>query len=218
MIVAYFRLSKDNGKGLGLEAQQAIVQHFHKGNIVKAFTELKSAKNITDRPILREAIAYCLQHGYTLVVAKVDRLSRNVDDCRLILSQLDGKLLACDIPGTIDKFTLTLYAAFAERERELISLRTSQALQAKKRKMGKWHKGSPDIRERQKTAIEANKSKAANNPNNIRAMSVITDKRLQGLTLAQIAAHLNEMKFTTSTGKLFTPTQVSRLLPKTVSI
>src|SRR5690242_897137 len=89
--IAYYRVSKDSHKsgrsvsnGLGLEAQKQIVEHFYRDNIVKDFTETKSAKNITDRPVLQEAIKYCLDNDCWLVVAKLDRLSRSVDDVRFV--------------------------------------------------------------------------------------------------------------------------------------
>ena len=123
--VAYYRLSKmdDRSAGLGLEAQRQIVEHYFRGHDIKSFTEIKSAKNITERPQLQQAIAFCIAHNCNLVVAKLDRLSRDVDDCRHVLHILGSRLRSCDIPGPLDKFTLTLFAAFAERERELISLR-----------------------------------------------------------------------------------------------
>lgn len=215
--VAYYRISRDDGKsrsqGLGLEAQQTIISHFCGGNIVKEFTEIKSAKNIYERPILQEAIRYCLDNKCTLVVAKVDRLSRNVDDCRQILDTLGGNLLSGDIPGTIDLFTLTLFAAFAERERMLISIRTSQALQAKKAREGKWHAGNPaltngDYRKASKDAIQA---KAATNENNIRAKVVISLKRAEGMSYQAIADYLNAQQFRTAQNKEFNPVQVQRL-------
>ena len=130
--VAYLRVStKQQGEsGLGLEAQQSIVNHYYSPEVT--FIEVKSGSNIKARPELAKAIKYCLENNATLVVAKLDRLSRVVEDCLAIWKKLDGRIRFCDIPGTPDKFTITMYAAFAERERELISLRTKQALQAKK--------------------------------------------------------------------------------------
>lgn len=215
--VAYYRISKENkkskSKGLGLASQKSIVEHFYKQGIERSFTEIKSAKNITERPILKEAIQYCLENGCTLVVAKIDRLSRNVDDCRYVLSILKGNLLSCDIPGTIDKFTLTLYAAFAERERELIALRTSQALRAKIKKEGAWQKGNPQFKD-QSIQVKANKAVqelANTNENSIRASEMICSKRKEGLNFKQIAELLNQKKFYTPKGKQFQAVQVQRI-------
>ena len=222
--VAYYRISKDDGRsrsrGLGLEAQESIVKHFYRNTIVKEFTEVKSAKNIKERPILQDALAYCLANGCALVVAKVDRLSRNVDDCRLILQELKGNLLACDIPGPIDKFTLTLFAAFAEREREMISLRTSQALQAKLKREGTWQKGNDLFKnaEFREKAYAANRLKASTNGNNVRATEIIALKKQEGFNFVEIANYLNHKQFKTSKGKDFGPVQVQRLFDKMQSL
>ena len=82
--VAYYRVSTEKQKksGLGLESQKAIVQYFSeidKATIIKEFTEAESGKAIDNRPQLQQAINYCLAHGYTLIVAKLDRLSRDVE-------------------------------------------------------------------------------------------------------------------------------------------
>jgi DNA invertase Pin-like site-specific DNA recombinase len=208
--IAYYRTSKD-GKGragLGLDAQRAIVTRFY--TIETEFIEVKSAKTITDRPVLQDAMRYCIANNCGLVVARVDRLSRDVDDCRLILKQLTNKLFACDIPGTIDKFTLTLYAAFAERERELISIRTSQALQAKIKRDGAWQKGNASESFR-KAGNEANKAKAQSNINTVRASETIRQMIANGLNYAQISAKLNENEFKTANNCSFTPVQVKRI-------
>lgn len=204
-------MGRSRSIGLGLEAQRAIVTRFY--TIQNEYIEVKSAKNITERPILQEAIKYCIEHNCGLVIARVDRLSRDVDDCRLILKQLEGKLFACDIPGVMDKFTLTLYAAFAERERELTSIRTSQALQAKLKREGPWQKGNAlfsteAVRNAAKATIKA---KAKANPNNVRARSYIAELRQNGLNYVQIAAKLNENSYKTSQNCDFSPMQVKRL-------
>lgn len=219
---AYFRTSTDShkagkskSKGLGLQAQQLIVRHYAKDNLVKEFTEIKSAKNISDRPVLKEAIDYCIQNNCWLIVAKLDRLSRNVDDVRLVHQQLNKKITFCDIPsdGETDLFTITLFAAFAERERELISLRTSQALKAKIEKEGKWQKPSDLILsgELAMRAKKANKEKALNNENTIRAREVITSRLKEGLSYSEIAEILNGSKHRTPAGKEFRATQVQRI-------
>jgi DNA invertase Pin-like site-specific DNA recombinase len=137
--VVYYRVStKRQGKsGLGLKAQKTYVNHFiNSDQIVKEFTEVASAKymDCDNRPQLCEALDYCIENGYTLVVAKVDRLSRKTEHALDIYNALEGRLISCDIPN-LDKFTLTLFMAIADRERELISIRTKQAL-AERKKQG----------------------------------------------------------------------------------
>ena len=220
--ISYVRVSKDSHKagksrseGLGLDAQRNIIQHFYGENVVKEFIEVKSAKNIHERPVLREAIQYALENNLWMCLAKLDRLSRDVDHVRSILKQMDGQISFCDIPseGKADIFTITIYAAFAERERELISLRTKQALQAKLKREGPWQKGNPDFTsgEANKKAVLACKLKAGLNENTIRASEIIADKRKAGMTYEAIASLLNEKKFASPTGMDFHPMQVYRI-------
>lgn len=221
--VAYFRISLDkamkdeHGKKIkdssfGLDAQKAIVHHYYKP--VKEFVEIRSGKNITDRKVFQECLEYCIKNNAYLVCAKQDRLSRNVDDCRSILEQLKGRLVLCDIPGQLDKFTLTMYAAFSERERELIGIRTSLALQQKLKTEGKWQKSNPEFKNGNiaKVGRQAHTDNAKSNLNNKRAASVICSKIKEGMSLQAIVQHLNDNGFKTSTGKAFTNgTQVKRI-------
>ncbi len=219
---AYYRVSVDNyekgqskSRGLGIDAQKTIVSTYCRDTVVMEFVETKSAKDVASRPVLQDAIKYCLENDCWLVVAKLDRLSRNVDDCRGIVQKLRKRIVFCDIPseGEADMFLLTMYAAFAERERELISLRTSQALQIKLKREGPWQKGnllgfSKETRDKGRLQHQLN---TANNPNNIRAREIIKAKRTEGLNFAQIAAYLNEKQFKTSKNKEFSTIQVQRL-------
>ncbi|MFK7983226.1 MAG: recombinase family protein, partial [Saprospiraceae bacterium] len=134
--IAYYRVSTEKQKksGLGLESQKAIIQHFSeidKATIVKEFTETESGKAIDNRPQLQQAINYCLKNGYTLIVAKLDRLSRDVEHIFQIKKKLGKLFISCDLPNT-DSLTLSIFAGIAQRERELISIRTKLALKAKK--------------------------------------------------------------------------------------
>lgn len=223
--LAYYRISKDNheagkskSKGLGLDAQQQIVNHFFGANIAIALTETKSAKNITDRPILKEAIELCLKHGYWLCTAKLDRLSRSVDDIRYIHKILKGKIAFCDLPssGEPDLFTITLFSAFAERERQLISLRTSQALQAKLRRGESWGSPKPHIRNGSMNQLsrEAKNRIALSNPNSIRASIIIHQLRSAGKSLRTISQILNSNQFKTPLGCQFNQTSVKRILKR----
>jgi len=142
--VTYRRVStQEQGRsGLGLEAQQQILDHFlNDQDVIGEFTEVMSGAK-DDRPELKQAIDLCLAENAFLAVAKTDRLSRDTVYTLKVHEQLDGRLWAGDIPtepgAKMDRFMLTLIAAMAERERLLIGLRTSQALQAKIRR------GDPD--------------------------------------------------------------------------
>jgi DNA invertase Pin-like site-specific DNA recombinase len=220
---AYYRVSKDShesgkskSKQLGLDAQTNIVRHFFKDDVIAEFTEVKSAKNITDRPVLQETLDYCLKNNCWLVVAKLDRMSRNVDDVRAIVKQLNRKVVFCDIPseGEADMMMVTMYAAFAERERELISLRTKQALKVKMERDGKWQKGSSDMDNLRKLAVKATTEKAMSNENSIRASELVIDKRIAGWSYIKIAELLNTKKFSTPKDGLFYPQSVKRIFEK----
>lgn len=132
--IAYYRVSTaDQGRsGLGLEAQQETVKRYIQkmgGELLEEYTEIESgAKN--DRPQLNKALNLARRRGSIFIIAKLDRLSRN----HLFISQLmESKVefVACDIPEA-NSFTIHIFSALAQQERELISTRTKQALQAKK--------------------------------------------------------------------------------------
>jgi DNA invertase Pin-like site-specific DNA recombinase len=129
--VAYFRVSTDRQgrSGLGLEAQQkAVRDYLSGGNIVAEFIEVETGKS--DRPELAKALAACRRHKARLVIAKLDRLSRNL---AFIAALMDAgvEFIAVDNPHA-NKLTLHILAAVAQHEREMIAERTRAALQAAK--------------------------------------------------------------------------------------
>jgi DNA invertase Pin-like site-specific DNA recombinase len=132
--IAYYRVSTDRqGKsGLGLEAQERAVMDFLNGGsweLVEAFTEIESGKR-KDRPELAAALAACKRHKAKLIIAKLDRLSRNV---AFVANLMDsGVDFTCvDMPEA-NRLTIHILAAVAEHEREMISKRTKEALQSAK--------------------------------------------------------------------------------------
>ena len=133
-IVSYLRVStaRQGASGLGLEAQRAAVASFAMGSshtVLTEFVEVESGSKSV-RPQLNAALATCRLHRATLVIAKLDRLARNV---AFIANLMDGgvEFVACDMPHA-NRLTLHLLAAIAEHEREMISQRTRAALQAAK--------------------------------------------------------------------------------------
>ncbi len=133
-IVAYLRVStaRQGASGLGLEAQRAAVQGFAAAGghtILAELVEVESGGK-ADRPQLTAALAMCRLHRATLVIAKLDRLARNV---AFIANLMDGgvEFVACDMPHA-NRLTLHLLAAIAEHQREIISQRTKAALAAAK--------------------------------------------------------------------------------------
>jgi DNA invertase Pin-like site-specific DNA recombinase len=133
--IAYYRVSTDRQgrSGLGLEAQrEAVTGYLNGGNwqLLDEFVEVESGKRDDNRPQLAAALAACRKHKATLVIAKLDRLARNV---AFIANLMDSKaeFVAVDFP-TANRLTLHIMAAFAEHEREMISARTKAALAVRK--------------------------------------------------------------------------------------
>lgn len=142
-LISYLRVStrKQGRSGLGEDAQRHAVENFaaaHNASIIGEFVEIESGKK-ADRPKLKEAMQDCKQCGATLIVAKLDRMARNV---KLLLTLVDSgvPVVFCDFPeiNTADPITgrliLTMLAAVAEFEGRRISQRTKEGLQARKRK------------------------------------------------------------------------------------
>ena len=133
-LVAYYRVStaKQGASGLGLEAQQEAVRiYLHGGNwsIVDEVTEIESGKR-NDRPALARALSLCRVHGATLIIAKLDRLARNVAFISNLM-EAGVDFTAVDFPQA-NRLTIHILAAVAEHEAEMISARTKAALAAAK--------------------------------------------------------------------------------------
>jgi DNA invertase Pin-like site-specific DNA recombinase len=138
--VAYYRVSTTGQgvSGLGLEAQREAVERYLNGgswSLIEAFTEIETGKgsNALDRrPQLKAALAYARKHKATLVIAKLDRLARNVHFISGLIEQ-GVRIVAADMPDA-DITMLQIYAVMAEREGRAISERTKAALAAAKRR------------------------------------------------------------------------------------
>lgn len=134
--VAYYRVStqRQGASGLGLEAQYESVRFFVRSNemkLEKEYVEIETGKR-NDRPVLKRTLAYCRKYDTLLIIAKLDRLGRNV---AFIAALMESKVqfIAVDNPYA-DPFLLHILAAFAEKERIAISKRTKEALQAAKKR------------------------------------------------------------------------------------
>src|SRR3989440_7263286 len=130
--IAYFRVStaRQGRSGLGLEAQrQAVQSHLNGVKPISEFTEVESGRR-SDRPKLAEALAACRVHKATLVIAKLDRLARNV---AFVSNLMDAgvEFEAVDFPQA-NRLTIHILAAVAEHEARMISERTRAALAAAK--------------------------------------------------------------------------------------
>ena len=213
--IAYLRVSTDKQgeSGLGLDAQQAAVARFG-GTVLDSFVEIESGRK-SDRPRLADALQRCRETGATLLIAKLDRLARNV---RFIatLMESDVRFVACDMP-TADPFRLHIEAAVAEEEARRISQRTKAALaaaKAKGTKLGgfKGHYISADERAAgaKVRADEAQKFAAG-------VLPAIESARIEGATtLREIASALNRRGVNARRGGSWTAMQVSLVLDCTV--
>lgn len=210
--VAYYRVStaRQGASGLGLEAQQSAVQTFAKdGLIVQEFTEVESGKQ-NQRVKLLEAIAVAKAAKATLLIAKLDRLSRNAG---FIFALRDSGVdfTCCDIPDA-NSLTVGLFAILAQHERETISTRTKDALRAKKARgctLGTPANLTATARER---SIAVRQQKRQQEPALRQALSLITLLHAQGVAYAAIARRLNTAGFTTLQGKQYSHVQVKRML------
>jgi DNA invertase Pin-like site-specific DNA recombinase len=212
--VSYLRVStaRQGESGLGLEAQRAAVVNYVKSlsggaEIVREFLEIETGKR-ADRPVLAEAIHFCKECGAILLVAKLCRLSRNL---HFITTLQNSKIEFCaaDNPHATP-FLIHILASVAEFERNQISSRTKEALEAAKRRGIKL--GNPEYEDAISKAVEARQKIAAGRNAGLRKM-VAEVMEKTGLTkLADIAQALNLRGIKTNRGCEFTPTQIHRLL------
>ena len=211
--VSYYRVStkKQGDSNLGLAAQKTIVSSFCKdGQIIGEYTDIESGtRKGNNREGLKQAIRHAKESECRLVIAKLDRLSRNVLFITTLMeSGVD--FVACDMP-TANKFTIHIFAALAEQEADLISQRTKSAL-AELKKSGK-QLGSPKnltnaaIKKGRETRI----NNARSNENNSKASVLIRLLKENGHSLTSIAVQLNDGGFRTRKGKTFQAVQVQRL-------
>lgn len=215
--VSYLRQStkKQSLSNLGIEAQREIIQKYL-GQIkpIAEFVETESGKK-TDRPKLAEALELCRKTKSTLIVAKLDRLSRNVAFTSKLLES-DVEIKFCDFPEA-NRLVLHIIASIAEYEAGLISTRTKQALKAKKARgvrLGKPENLVNNLGKAISNSNLTNRQKALDNDNNRRAIAMLKVMANQDLSLSEMARRLNEEGFVTSQGKQFTAWQVSVLLKR----
>jgi DNA invertase Pin-like site-specific DNA recombinase len=203
-LIALYRVStRRQGKsGLGLDAQRSIVQGFGTNHeIVAEFTEVESGRK-ANRPQLQAALLACRQRGATLVVAKLDRLARNVHFLSTLMES-GVEFIACDMPSA-NRMTIQILAAVAEDEAQRIRSRTKDAWQQRKSRGWQFNGEMPA------NGWQSNQSAAAK----FRKSLAISARQLRdkGLSLIQIAHNLNGQGLRTRQNKPFTPTAVWRIL------
>jgi len=219
-LIGYVRVStKGQGtSGLGLEAQQAAIDAYasHLGaTVAHVYVEVESGRK-SDRPELAKAIAHVRRSRATLVVAKLDRLARNVAFLSALM-EAKADFVACDNPAA-NKLTLHILAAVAEAEAEAISTRTKAALTAYKARGGKLGAELPQCRNLTQEARERG-TKAAGESLRAKAdeaysdlAPIVRELRAKGCTQVGIADELNRLGHTTRRGKPWNQVQVGRVL------
>lgn len=209
--VAYYRVStaRQGQSGLGLEAQQEAVTRYLNGgswDLIEAFTEIEAGKGanaLAMRPQLRAALDYARKHKATLVIAKLDRLARNVHFVSGLL-ETGVDFVAADRPDA-DRFTLHLEAALAEREARVISERTKAALAAAKRRGVVLGANGKTLAVRNRAeAVE----RVAPMAGRLKAL------RGEGLSLRRIATTLNDEGVSSPGGGAWYPANVQRALER----
>lgn len=213
--IGYYRVStqRQGRSGLGLEAQREMVQRYVAsvgGHIIAEFTEIESGR-AKNRPELRKALALARnrRNRATLIVAKLDRLARNVAFVSALLDTPGVEFKAADLPEA-NRMMVQMLAVVAEYEAKQISERTKAALEARRRRglpLGNPATlligGSP--------AAEHNREKARQEAE--RLGPVLRDIKAAGIvTIRGIAQELNRRGYTTPRGTPFHPTTVNRVL------
>lgn len=217
--IAYYRVStREQGKsGLGLKAQQQTCANFIKEDdrIINEYTEIESGKK-DSRPELDKAIREANSRGATLLIARLDRLSRNVS---FIFKLRDTAVdfVCCDLPDA-NTLTIGIFATLAQHERELISKRTRKALEQKKAQGVKLGNPNGWTQQAQRKATETKRRNAKNRDKTAKAKEMILDwielakHKKQSLTLQGVADRLNYYGLETPRGKQFTLQNVRYIL------
>ena len=208
--IGYIRVST-NKQNYGLDAQLNLINNYVKNQgILIAHYEDKISGKVNERSGLESALGHCKKEGATLLIAKLDRLSRNV----VFLFQIKNSgvdIACCDLPE-LNTLTLGIFATMAQHERELISKRTKEGLAAAKtkgKKIGrsKGYKRDSSISDKIKIAKKS-KSLAVNQ----KTLNAIKHFKNKGICNYQIAKELNQLGFTASKGGKLQSVQVGRML------
>jgi DNA invertase Pin-like site-specific DNA recombinase len=218
-LVSYLRVSTDRqGKsGLGLEAQRVTIAQFAAANgykIVAEYIEVETAKGadaLDRRPQLAAALAQARKAKCAVIVAKLDRLSRDVAFIAGLMAQR-VPFIVSELGADADPFMLHIYAALAEKERAMIAARTKAALQAKKAagvKLG----NQTNLSDASKAGAASNRKEADSFAANI--LPVIESIKVSGTTSHRgIADALNARDVRTARGGVWTAVQVGRIIER----
>lgn len=210
--VAYYRVSTDRqgASGLGLDAQrQAVARQVNGGQLVAEFTEIESGRRHANRPQLLAALEECRKRHAVLLIARLDRLSRNVAFIAGLMES-GADFVACDMP-TANRLTIHILAAVAEHEREMISQRTKAALAEAKRRGTKL--GNPQIEAARALALAAHHAQRPAPE----VIALMIEWRSQGKTLRAIAHDLNRLSIHPARGRGWYASSVKNLLDAAIA-
>jgi DNA invertase Pin-like site-specific DNA recombinase len=219
--VAYLRRSKkDTVSTLGIEAQQAEVERYayhNNGKIIYHYVEIESGTSLrlVRRIEIWKAIEHCKRENAILIIAKLDRLARDVEFTSRLLNA-GVRFVACDIPSA-NEFTIHVMAAVAEQEAKRISERTKAALEAKRKRgepLGIYTHKKPYVinDEARKKAKKQLRAQRENNVNNRVARGYAFKLKQEGKSLQVIAKEMQDQGYKSPRGKILTPATIQRWL------
>jgi DNA invertase Pin-like site-specific DNA recombinase len=215
--VAYIRVSTtQQGKsGLGLEAQRASIAKFAEAEgieLIAEFQEVETGKGadaLNKRPYLAAALSEAKRNDCAVVVAKLDRLSRDVAFMSALMAKRTPFIVA-ELGADVSPFMLHIYAAVAEQERAMISQRTKDALAAVKARGVQL--GNPQIAKAQEVAARRRTAIAEDFASNI--LPIIREIQATGASMRKTAAALNARGIPTARGGTWAATQISDILKR----
>lgn len=200
---------KQGADGLGVAAQRRDIQLFLKQQeapeVVAQLLEVESGA-AADRPVLDQALSLCRKHKATLLVQKVDRLTRDLELLARILKDKEVAVKVAQLPNA-DNFQLHLFGCLAAQEREFISTRTKAALQAAKARGVQL--GNPKLAEINKTRQRQARHFADQHS------SLVWSLHSKGKSHREICSVLNDAGMTTRGGGIFYPVTITRILRRT---
>lgn len=202
-----------------MSAQRTAVEKYvssQNGIILNEYTEIETGTNKRERVEIHKAIQQAKDGGAVLIIAKLDRLARNVS---FVSSLMDAgiKFLAVDMPSA-NNFTIHIFSALAEQEAKLISSRTRLALAELKKKGVKLGNPKNLTNEARAKGVQAIKDNATTNDRNRQAQSIIINCKEKEMSYRQIANYLNELNFKTRHGNKFYAPTVLQLYNRAITM
>ena len=222
-VIAYTRVStSEQGKsGLGLAAQQSDIQLFcetHQIKLLDTVQDVATAKgNYRNRPVLNELLARCKREQCSLMVSKLDRLSRDVESIANLVNDRSIKFIVVQLGLDADNFQIHLFASLAQKERDWISQRTKAALKAKKElavlegvelKLGN-RTNAKEANAKGIVVIQTNANLFAEN-----LRDLVLNYQARGFNLSAIAIELNRLSIPTQRNGKWYPMSVRNLISR----